>query len=223
MELADLVAPSHTAFLISEMQRGIIGDLAGPVVAELAAAVRDRDVPGRLGALARGARGHGVPVVHATIQYRRNHVGVRISSPLMAVTLRDPEHMLEGSPEAEIIPELRPEPGDVVHDRRHGMSAFTGTDLDMILRSLDVRTLVIGGVSLNEAVFGTALEAVNLGYSVAILRDGTVGVPQHFVDDMFRYVFNLLAALPTVDEVLAAWDLATGDAVPTGPRNGGDR
>jgi nicotinamidase-related amidase len=223
MELADLVAPSQTAFLISEMQRGIIGDLAGPVVAELAAAVRDRDVPGRLRTLAEGARRHGVPVVHATLQYRRNHVGVRISSPLMAVSMRNPEHLLVGSPEADIIPELRPEPGDIIHDRKHGMSAFTGTDLDMILRSLDIRTLVLGGVSLNEAVFGTALEAVNLGYSVAILRDGTVGVPQHFVDDMYRYVFSLLGALPTVDDVLAAWDLAPRDAAPTGPRNGGDR
>ncbi|MCU1614987.1 MAG: hypothetical protein JWO98_2527 [Frankiales bacterium] len=222
MELADLVAPSHTAFLISEMQRGIIGDLAGPVVAELAAAVRERDVVGRLRTLADGARAQRVPVVHATIQYRPNRVGVRISSPLMAVTLRNPDHMLVGSAEAEILPELGPEPGDIVHDRRHGMSAFTGTDLDMILRSLDVRTLVIGGVSLNEAVFGTALEAVNLGYSVAILRDGTVGVPQHFADDMFRYVFSLLGALPTVDDVLAAWATTAGTA-PTEPSNGGAR
>jgi nicotinamidase-related amidase len=95
------------------------------------------------------------------------------------------------------------------------MSAFTGTDLDMILRSLDVRTLVIGGVSLNEAVFGTALEAVNLGYSVAIVRDASVGMPQQFAEDMLRHAFSLLGALPTVDDVLAAW--ASGPATPISP------
>jgi biuret amidohydrolase len=205
MELVDLVDPAHTAVVISEMQRGIVGDLAGPALGALATAVRDRDVVSRLATLAAGAREHGVPVVHATIQYRRSRVGIRINTPLMAVTLKDPDFMAEGSPEAEIVPELGPEPGDIVHDRRHGMSAFTGTDLDMILRSLDVRTLLIGGVSLNEAVIGMAIEAVNLGYSIAVVPDGAVGLPQHFADDMLRYAFSLLGALPTVDDVLAAW------------------
>jgi biuret amidohydrolase len=219
MELAELVAPSHTALLISEMQRGIAGDLAGPVVGALADVVRERDVVGRLRDLAGGARAHGVPVVHATLQYRPGRVGVRINTPLMAVTLRDPEHMLEGTPATEIVPELGPEPGDVVAGRRHGMSAFTGTDLDTILRSLDVRTVVIGGVSLNEAVFGCAIEAVNLGYRVAVLRDGTAGLPEDFAEDMFRHVYNLLGAIPTVDAVLAAW----AEAPTTEPTDGGDR
>ena len=219
MDLADLVAPSHSALLISEMQRGIAGDLAGPLVAGLADAVRDRGVAGRLRDLAQGARAHGVPVVHATLQYRPGRVGVRINTPLMAVMLRDPGHMLEGTPQTEIVPELAPEPGDIVAARRHGMSAFTGTDLDTILRSLDVRTVVIGGVSLNEAVFGCAIEAVNLGYRVAILRDGTAGLPQDFAEDMFRHVYNLLGAIPTVDAVLAAW----AEAPPSRPTNGGDR
>jgi nicotinamidase-related amidase len=218
MRLVDLIAPAHTAVVISEMQRGIVGDLAGPALGELVAAVRERDAVGRLRTLAAGARQHGVPVVHATLQYRKDRVGVRINTPLMAITLRNPDHMLEGSPSAEIIPELGPEPGDIVHDRRHGMSAFTGTDLDSILRSLDVRTLVIGGVSLNEAIIGMAIEAVNLGYSVAIVRDASVGMPQQFAEDMLRHAFSLLGALPTVDDVLAAW----ADA-PAASTSGGSR
>jgi biuret amidohydrolase len=218
MELVDLVAPSHTALLISEMQRGIIGDLAGPVVGQLAAVVREHDVVGRLSALAAGARTHGVPVVHATMQHRPDRVGMRINTPLMAVSSRNPDHMLVGSPAAEIVPELRPEPGDVVHDRKHGLSPFTGTDLDAILRSLDIQTVVIGGVSRNLAVLGTAIEAANLGYRIAVLRDGTAGVPEPFAEDMLRYVFALLGACPTVDDVLAAWAQAT-----TEQTRGGDQ
>ena len=218
MQLAELVAPSHTAFVISEMQRGIVGDLAGPVLQELVTAVRERNAVDRLRTLAEGAREHGVPVVHATIQYRRNRVGIRINTPLMAITLKDPDFMAVGSAEAEILPELGPEPGDIVHDRKHGMSAFAGTDLDMILRSLDVRTLVIGGVSLNEAIIGMAIEAVNLGYSVAVVRDASVGMPQQFAEDMLRHAFSLLGALPTVDDVLEAWAKAPAD-----PTSGGSR
>jgi nicotinamidase-related amidase len=218
MKLVDLIAPSHTAVVISEMQRGIVGDLAGPALAEMAAAVKERDAVGQLRTLAAGAREHGVPVIHATIQYRRSRVGIRINTPLMAITLKDPDFMAEGSPEAEIIPELGPEPGDIVHDRKHGMSAFAGTDLDMILRSLDIRTLVIGGVSLNEAIIGMAIEAVNLGYSVAVVRDASVGLPAQFAEDMLRHAFSLLGALPTVDGVLEAWAKAPTDLTSGGSR-----
>jgi biuret amidohydrolase len=206
MELADLVRPAQAAVVISEMQRGIVGDLAPPATAELVDAVRAADLPGRIAALADGARTCGVPVVHATLQFRARHVGTRINTPLMAVTLgRDPGHLRAGTPAAEIIPELAPHPDDVVHARHHGMSAFTGTDLDAVLRSLDVRTLVIVGVSVNEAVIGMAIEAVNLGYRVAVVRDAVLGLPVSFAEDMLRYAVRLLGATPTVDEVLAAW------------------
>jgi nicotinamidase-related amidase len=206
MELADLIHPSHTAVVVSEMQRGIIGDLALPATRDLVNAVREADLPGRLSTLADGARRSGVTVVHATLQFRPRHVGVRINTPLLAVTLgHDPDYLQEGSPAAEIVPELAPQPEDVVHARRHGMSAFAGTDLDMVLRSLDVRTLVIGGVSLNEAVLGMAIEAVNLGYSVAVVRDAVAGLPVSFAQDMLRYAVALLGATPTVAEVLDAW------------------
>lgn len=206
MELAELVRPSHTAMVVSEMQRGIVGDLAPAATAELTAAVRSADLTGQIARLADGARGCGVPVVHATLQFRAGHVGTRINTPLMAVTLgRDPGHLRAGTPPAEVVPELAPHPDDVVHARHHGMSAFTGTDLDAILRSLDVRTLVITGVSVNEAVIGMAIEAVNLGYRVAVVRDAVLGLPTSFAQDVLRYAVRLLGATPTVDDVLTAW------------------
>jgi len=206
VELADLVDPSQAAVVVSEMQRGIVGDLAPPATRELGEAVRAAGLTGQLAALTAAARGAGAPVVHATLQFRPRHVGTRINTPLMAVTLgRDPGYLRAGSPAAEIVPELAPAPDDVVHARHHGMSAFAGTDFDMVLRSLGVRTLVIGGVSLNEAVLGMAIEAVNLGYRVVVVRDAVLGLPVSFARDLLRYAVALLGATPTVAEVAALW------------------
>lgn len=206
MRLSDLLPRGRSAVVLSEMQRGIVGDLAPVALRKLVDAVRTAGIPGRLAEFSSAARASGVPVVHATLQFRPNHVGVRINTPLLAATLgRDPEYLTEGSAAAQIIDDLTPRPADVVHARRHGMSAFTGTDLDAVLRSLDVDALVIGGVSANEAVIGMAIEAVNLGYRVAVLRDGVVGVPEAFVTDMFTHCFRLLGPTPTTTEVLAAW------------------
>jgi len=205
MKLADLVDPGHTAVLVSEMQRGIVGDQAKPEMGQLVQAVKDSGVITGLVDLTAGARKAGAPVIHCTLQFRPNRVGVRIVSPLMAVTMKDPEYLLEGSAAAEIIPELGPAATDVVAARLHGMSAFSGTDLDAILRSLDITTVVIGGVSLNEAIIGASIEAVNLGYRVVIPRDAALGSPPDFAEAMLKHAFSLVAKVTTVEEILAVW------------------
>jgi biuret amidohydrolase len=206
MRLSDAIPRERTAVVISEMQRGIIGDLAPKAMRELADSVSTSGMPARLAEFCSRARTLGVPIIHATLQFRAHHVGVRINTPLLAATLgRDADYMAEGTAATEIISELAPEPPDIVHARRHGMSAFTGTDLDAILRSLRIESMVIGGVSVNEAIIGMAIEAVNLGYRVAVLSDGVSGLPAEFVDDVLRHSLRLLGPTPTTQEVFAAW------------------
>jgi nicotinamidase-related amidase len=123
----------------------------------------------------------------------------------MAVMTADPEYLVAGTPDAEVIPELAPEPADLVAARYHGMSAFTGTELDAILRAMDIETVVIGGVSLNEAVIGIAIEAVNLGYRVVIPSDAVMGLPYEFGQDVLRYAMRLLGPVVPVDAILAVW------------------
>jgi nicotinamidase-related amidase len=216
MELAELLEPGHTAVLVSEMQRAIVGDLVSPSMAALAEGVGASGVVANLARLLAGARQADVKVVHATLQFRRDRAGIRIVTPLMAVTMRDPEHLLVGSEQAQILPELGPAETDIVAARIHGMSAFTGTDLDAILRSLDIRTIVMTGVSLNEALIGASIEAVNLGYRVVIVRDASVGMPAAFAEDMLKYAFSLLGKITTVDDILAVWGEPTSGGSDTG-------
>jgi nicotinamidase-related amidase len=192
------------------MQRAIVGDLVSPSMAALAEGVAESGVVPNLARLLDGARAANVKVVHATLQFRRDRAGIRIVTPLMAVTMRDPEYMLVGSEQAQILPELGPAETDIVAARIHGMSAFTGTDLDAILRSLDITTIVMTGVSLNEALIGASIEAVNLGYRVVIVRDAAVGMPPAFAEDMLKYAFSLLGKITTVDDILAVWGPSAG-------------
>jgi nicotinamidase-related amidase len=210
MQLSELIEPGQTAVLVSEMQRAIAGDLTQPAMSTLSDAVRESGIVGNLARLLDGARQAEAKVVHATLQFRRDRAGIRIVTPLMAVTMRDPEYLLLGSEQAQIMPELGPAETDIVAARTHGMSAFTGTDLDTILRSLDIRTLIIGGVSLNEAIIGASIEAVNLGYRIVIPRDAALGMPASFGDDMLKYAYALLGKVTTTQEILDVWN-------PSGP------
>ena len=64
--------------------------------------------------------------------------------------------------------------------RHHGVSPFSGTELDAVLRRLGVRSIVACGVSLNVGILGLTIEAVSLGYRVAVATDAVAGVPVEY-------------------------------------------
>jgi nicotinamidase-related amidase len=203
MRLNDLVAAGRTALLSVEMQRGVVGDRSKvPMLREQVLA--DGTIP-RLAGLMAAARGAGVPVVHCTAEIRPDFRGSKRNCPMLGAMLKDPSHILVGSEGVQVIPELAPQPADLVMGRLHGISPFTGTQLDAALRNMGVTTVLATGVSLNVALLGLAVEAVNLGYQVVLVRDCATGFPADYAQALLRNSFAALATIATADEVMAAW------------------
>jgi len=200
--LTDLVAGGQTAVLTMEIQRGVVGDLSS--FPELADAAQQVGVIANTARLLAAARARGVPVVHCTAGFRPDRRGSPANAPLMSAMLRRPEHLVDGSPAVELVPEIGPEPGDLFSHRSHGVSPFTGTTLDPTLRALGVSTVVATGVSVNLGIVGLAVEAVNLGYRVVVATDAVCGVPRDYADAVTRHTLALVALLATADEVAAA-------------------
>jgi nicotinamidase-related amidase len=200
--LADLVAGGQAAVLTMEIQRGVVGDLSS--FPELAAAAREVGVIDNTTRLLVAARAAGVPVVHCTAGFRPDRAGSPANAPLMSAMLRRPEHLVDGTPAVELVPEIGATPGDLVSHRSHGVSPFTGTTLDPTLRALGVSTVVATGVSVNLGIVGLAIEAVNLGYRVVIATDAVCGIPHDYADTVLRHTLALVAMLATCDEVAVA-------------------
>jgi nicotinamidase-related amidase len=194
------------AVLTMELQRGVVGDLAS--FPELATAVEAAGITANTARLLAAARAAGLPVVHCTAEFRADRAGTVANTPLHTAVLRRPEHLLAGTPATEILPELGQAPGDLVSSRVHGVSPFTGTSLDATLRNLGVRVLIVTGVSVNLGVLGLCVEAVNLGYQVAVPTDAVTGVPVDYAAAVVDNTLSLVATLTTVDEMIAA--LAAG-------------
>lgn len=204
VDLKDLVAPHHTAVVTCEMQRGVIGDIAS--TRELADEVASRGVIVAAATLARAARRHGARVVHATVEMRADRAGLSINNRLMAYVTKNSDQVLEGSPYAELVPELGPEPEDIVVRRIHGLTPFTGTELDPILRNLGVRTIVPVGVSVNEALLGLCLSAADLGYRIALPTDAIAGVPRAYAEDVVQHTLALLVTVTSTGAIGETWD-----------------
>jgi nicotinamidase-related amidase len=204
LDLATLVAPAHTAVLTMEMQRGIIGDLA-----RLTQLRDETEAAGTVINAARlldAGRAAGATIVHCTAAFRPDRRGSNSNAPMFQFAAREPDHLVIGTPAAEVMPALGPEDGDLVIDRVHGMTPFTGTSLDFEMRNLGITTVVVTGVSVNIGVIGLVLEAVNLGYQVVVATDAVAGVPAEYAQAVLDNSIRMLATLRSVDQIINAWN-----------------
>ncbi len=202
LDLAALVAPAHTAIVTSEVQNGVVG--ARSALPALAEAAGTEMLPS-LVRLLPAARAAGVQVVHCTAYRRADGKGANTNARLFMGVRKSAVPLLPGTPEVAVVPELGPEPDDLVLTRTHGLDPMTGTDLDPVLRNLGVRTIVVTGVSVNVAVTNLVMDAVNRGYDVVLPRDAVCGIPTEYADAVIDNTLALLAAVTTTDELVAIW------------------
>ncbi len=202
-ELGDLIRPGRAAVLVMELQRGVVGDLASMPV--LAKAVREAGVIAASARVLAAARGAGVRVIHCHAAFRRDRAGTPRNVPLVNSLLRNPEHMVAGTPAVESVPELGPDPRDLVIQRFHGMSPFLGTELDPFLRAEGATAVIATGVSLNVGIIGLVIEAVNLGYQVVIPRDCVAGYPAEYGEAVLANTLSRLATFTTAEELVELW------------------
>jgi nicotinamidase-related amidase len=80
--------------------------------------------------------------------------------------------------------------------------------LDRRLRNKGISTLIVAGVSLNVAILGLSIEAVNSNYTVIIPRDAVSGFPSEYAQHAIRNTLSFITALSTVDDIIAAWPQA---------------
>jgi nicotinamidase-related amidase len=97
------------------------------------------------------------------------------------------------------------EPGDLVFERHQGISPVHRTEVLSVLRNMGIDELVVAGVSTNLAVPAVAVGASDENFSVIVVRDATIGVPESHHQSMLRYSLAFVARLLSADEVAAAW------------------
>jgi nicotinamidase-related amidase len=163
-----------------------------------------------IAALAQRLRPLGVPVVHVTVQAYPGFAGWTANSLLTGVFTKRP--LVVGDPSVDIHPLLAPDPSDFVIARHRGITSFHGTELEPLLRNLGVTSVIMTGVSVNVAVTGSTIEAVNRGFTVAVPRDCVAGATDETHDFMLDNIVRLLATVTTSDEIAAELGASVGAA-----------
>ena len=124
----------------------------------------------RLNRLARVCRGCGVLVVHTAHVLRPDGSNIGVMGDIIPVIREGLIH--KGSETAALHDNLDIQAQDILLDKPR-FGAFHGTDLEVILRSKGIDTLIVGGIATNLCCETTAREANARDFRVFFLRDGT--------------------------------------------------
>jgi biuret amidohydrolase len=162
------LTPSRTAVIAVHMQPDVVA-AEGAFGGFFAAQAAERDVIGQIGKLLDAARRSDATVVYTRVAWQPGYPDLVANSPLLGIVVQS-QCLVEGSAMAEIVPQLAPQDGDVVvtHQRVGGFSA---SQLDVILRSRGIDTVVFAGVATNVSVESAARQAPDLGYRTLIVED----------------------------------------------------
>ena len=194
--------PRTTAVVAIDMHRGHLD----PTVATLPLpAARCGPVIKRAAALFAGVRALGVPVIHVVTEYRTAREIA--ANPFWRAAHDDPakarrgilNHNLVGGPGVEIIAELH-EPGDLVVHGKKRYSSFHATDLEFVLRSRDIDTVILAGINTTTCVLNAAFDATNRDFQVVIAADAVDSMDG---EDMHEFALRLMAAA-------LGWPLSNG-------------
>jgi nicotinamidase-related amidase len=103
-----------------------------------------------------------------------------------------PPHCIQGTEEAEIIPELASFPGEVIAKRRY--SGFFGTTIEEKLSALAPQRLIVCGVSTDICVLYTVADAWNRGYRVEVPLDCVASPDEEAHRFALRHMERVLGA-----------------------------
>jgi nicotinamidase/pyrazinamidase len=102
-----------------------------------------------------------------------------------------PPHAVKGSKGAEVVAELKPDPGDPVVPKTT-YSGFYETTLEETLRKLGVDSLRLTGCVTNICIMFTASDAVLRDYTVTVVQDGVAGIAQEDHEAALRIMKNVM-------------------------------
>jgi nicotinamidase-related amidase len=105
---------------------------------------------------------------------------------------------------SELVPEIGPEPGDIVITKRQ-WGAFYGTPLDQHLRRRGIRRIILGGIATNFGVESTARAANERGYELVLVEDAMTSVSAEGHEFSIKHILPRLGLVRSTAEVLAAF------------------
>jgi nicotinamidase-related amidase len=175
------------ALVIMDVQQGIVERYA-----------RDGGYLDRLATAIGAARSAGVGVIYVTVAFRPGYPEVSERNKSFAA-IAGTGRFTQTDPGMQIPAIIVPAPGEVTVTKRR-VSAFTGSDLEVLLRAGGTGHLVLAGIATSGAVLSTLRQAADLDYQLTVLADGCLDPEPEVHQVLLGKVFPRQADITTIAE-----------------------
>jgi nicotinamidase-related amidase len=179
------------ALLVMDVQRAVVDRYPDPTY-----------LP-RLGEAIGAARASGVPVLYVVVGFRPGYPEISPRNKMFGGMLGRPAAPGGDDEALRVHPDVAPGPADLVVTKRR-VSAFAGSDLDMVLRAGDIDHLVLTGIATSGVVLSTLRQAADLDFGLTVPADGCLDNDPEVHRVLTEKVFPHQAEVTT----LAAWAAA---------------
>ncbi|MEU7638967.1 cysteine hydrolase [Streptomyces sp. NPDC039016] len=182
---------AHSALLVMDVQEDIVAlaDDGSGYLPRLRTAID-------------GARAAGIPVIYVIIGLRPGRPDVSPRHKVLTAAVRN-GLFTEGAPGTEIHHDVAPQEGDVVITKRRA-SAFSGSDLDLVLRSRGIDSLVLTGIATSGVVLYTLCQANDLDFGLTVLADACLDTDPEMHRTLTERLFPQWADVLTVGDWVKA-------------------
>ena len=209
--LEDKVAPARAALVIVDVQndfcddRGYLGRLGAPMGLI-------QSMAPRLQRLLASARQHGVPVIHVISHHDEEYASPVVTEQklrhglpmeLDGRALRDAPYCLKGTWGAQMYAvDSRPGEDIVV---KHRYSGFHGTNLDLLLRSRGIQSVILTGVATNACVESTGRDVYMHDYYLVFVSDCTATTSEAAHNATLVNIDQFFGQVASAEEIIRAW------------------
>jgi nicotinamidase-related amidase len=148
----------NTALLVMDMQQGILGNFPGAkeLIANVANAIAN-------------ARSKGIPVIYVVVGFRKGTPEINPNNKVFGGR-KEAFAQVDMDAFMKVHPDIAPADGEVTIIKRR-ISAFTGSDLEVVLRGMGIQHLVLTGIATSGVVLATVVEAADKDYQLTVLSN----------------------------------------------------
>jgi nicotinamidase-related amidase len=177
----------NAALLVMDMQSAILGMLpdAKEFIGNVAKAITN-------------ARDKKIPVIYVVVGFRQGTPEINLNNKGFAAA-KERFANADMNEFVKIEPTLAPLANEIVVVKRR-VCAFTGSDLEVILRAFNVQHLILTGIATSGVVLSTVREAADKDYRITVLSDCCADGDEEVHRVLTTKVFPRQADVMTLDE-----------------------
>src|SRR5882757_1713116 len=180
----------NTALLVMDLHAGILHRMEEKVAQALIARIRQ--------AIA-ASRKAGIPIIYVAVAFRKGFPEISPNNRSFDALKQNSANLSAMEEPVSFTPDIAPQPGDVLVTKRR-ISAFTGSDLEVMLRAYKVQHLVLTGVSTSGVVLSTLREAADKDFRLTVLSDGCADADPEVHTVLLSKVFPRQAEVLTIGQ-----------------------